>query len=654
MRLAITDDTYISSTATTTNFATSTTLLAGQHWDIVTPNFTRITLMRLDFRFLTSPPDSCILRMFEETGTSYGSNESFSWHRCLRTYGFTTTTWNLWDTGQSWSSGAQGLDGTDFESAIAASASLTYNGAQWREFDFTSFARTYYGQLVAVGGAFDTTTTGSNSIIFTSSRGATVANRPHMLVRGGVHPYHETVFRDGPVLYLPLNDSSGTAARAIAGASGTYTGSVVLGAVGPTPVGSTGFTVNADNEYVTTSLTSLTSPWTIECWFKFAGTTLGHDFYALLDKTSYYATGADDFPLRMVVSNTGVLRAQYGDASGFDTDLTLNSTTSVNDAAWHHGVVTYTAAGTCRLYLDGVQEASGTGPTLPVGSRSWTIGRAAAEAGGGVNLTNFDGSIAAAAIYDYELSADQVLQHYRAAPPAFKNLATSTLPSGVILHLPLDDFGGTIAYADVGFNHTIVNAPTFRSAGPSTAIPYGMTFDAVNENVRYDGSLPGFPVGASAGTVEAWVYRTTSGALGGYGSSFNSGTQRVYQIGGAGEPAFTDGVNVPNNHNWTTGITASTWSHVAFSYNGSVMSFYVNGVLDSTKTFTLDTTAVTGSTARSTIGVRPDDGRATAYFGGRIAGYTVYNRALTAAEIYERYALGANVRAGVATAPVRY
>ena len=79
-------------------------------------------------------------------------------------------------------------------------------------------------------------------------------------------------------------------------------------------------------------------------------------------------------------------------------------------------------------------------------------------------------------------------------------------------------------------------------------------------------------------------------------------------------------------------LPASTWVHVAGTYDGKALRIYVNGVLD-------NTLAVTGRTCVNTspLGIGAKNRTATgvveAYFDGRIDDLRVYNRALPAAQI---------------------
>ncbi len=80
-----------------------------------------------------------------------------------------------------------------------------------------------------------------------------------------------------------------------------------------------------------------------------------------------------------------------------DPDLTIASTTSVNDGAWHHVTATRVSSGLIRLYVDGALQATGTGPALT------RISPAFLQIGKGYN-----GAIDDLRFYGYELPIGQI------------------------------------------------------------------------------------------------------------------------------------------------------------------------------------------------------------------------------------------------------
>src|ERR1041385_2767981 len=80
-----------------------------------------------------------------------------------------------------------------------------------------------------------------------------------------------------------------------------------------------------------------------------------------------------------------------------------------------------------------------------------------------------------------------------------------------------------------------------------------------------------------------------------------------------------------------TTLSTGVWYHVALVYDGSALRGYVNGVQDGS----LSVTGSVGTSSNSTrIGINPSG---SAKFRGAIDELTLYNQALTAAEVLELY-----------------
>jgi hypothetical protein len=141
----------------------------------------------------------------------------------------------------------------------------------------------------------------------------------------------------------------------------------------------------------------------------------------------------------------------------------------------------------------------------------------------------------------------------------------------------------------------------------------------------------------STWSCEAWAYKTASTA------GLPTFICNAY-------PGINNKVNfalghVSTNSTWGCGfydgtwhysptITPSlnTWYHVAGTYNGAVLSLYINGVSQGTPTSYVGTP--TSSTAGIRIGRRWDNPE---YFTGKIAAVKIYNRALTEVEIQQNF-----------------
>lgn len=460
--------------------------------------------------------------------------------------------------------------------------------------------------------------------------------------------YDEIVLADSPVLYLPLDDTSGTTAAALRGSSGTYTNGPTLGQAGP-GIGGVDAAVAFDgsNDHVAVPNTPAFSsvPMSVEAWVYINAKT---GTQGIIGKN---AIAGSQWALFASTSGIGF------NAYRTDGGIYLSSEDPATTAGeWHHVVGTLTAT-QIRLFVDGVEK---TGSSSPAGTRQ-------TDTGGNLTvgvfrasdlLFPFAGRIAAAALYPYALSPAQILEHYHAAPPPFRTIAAARAAElGAVLHLPLDDEGGTTARATIGDALTYYNGTTLAAAGPSAFVPAAASFDGIDDHAKREGTpTAALPSGTSPFTLEIWVYPTSTarGAVLAYGTHSSSGQHLVFQGGSGGAAyAFTDGVNVGNNLDWATNPPVGAWTLLAMTYNAGAAKLYQNGTLNASATIGLNTSAL-GASSVIAAGVRSDFGRAGANWNGRLAAASVYPRALTAAELRANYLLGLDPRGAGSVSPVRY
>ncbi|GAB3574893.1 hypothetical protein GCM10027345_09440 [Hymenobacter daeguensis] len=152
-----------------------------------------------------------------------------------------------------------------------------------------------------------------------------------------------------------------------------------------------------------------------------------------------------------------------------------------------------------------------------------------------------------------------------------------------------------------------------------------LAFDGSDDYVT--GTMAALPQGNTARTLEAWVLTTATG-----GVIFNYGTASSNQrsgvlVSGAGHLYY---VGEFNDQEGNIIINDGKWHHVAATYNGSLLSLFVDGVLDVSSTRSAFST--TGTTWR--LGSRILTGTALGeQFNGRIDEMRVYSAALTAAQV---------------------
>lgn len=336
----------------------------------------------------------------------------------------------------------------------------------------------------------------------------------------------------------------------------------------------------------------------------------------------------------------------YG--SSGNTSAHQPSNTSVTRHAWNHVVWTYDGA-YIRWYLNGVLDKTS--------SSTFTIGSISVGSYLGIGAESnstygrmLDGYVAGCKIYGKALSAAEVLQNYEQIKTEFATLP-NIVSNNIRCYYDADIYssyiGSGTSFVDVsgnGYNATINNAPTFVSPEPKSFLLNGSTQDI---------TLPSnFNSGLTSGTWEFWVNCASLPASSGVYQQLYIQEASVwlglYNVSGV----IFFGSDLNNGSGWfdgnggnTTGakttstLSANTWYHVAYSWDGSTIRIYLNGNLEST-TSTLQasngrqnvTTLGTGTTPRL-IGSRSG----SAYFNGKISMFRNYNIALSASEVLQNY-----------------
>ncbi|MFC1612803.1 LamG-like jellyroll fold domain-containing protein [Patescibacteria group bacterium] len=129
---------------------------------------------------------------------------------------------------------------------------------------------------------------------------------------------------------------------------------------------------------------------------------------------------------------------------------------------------------------------------------------------------------------------------------------------------------------------------------------------------------------ASAATISAWVYLDDLAAQ---HCIADKGTNYGVHIDTSGYLTWDNGTEYKD----TTAIAATTWTHAVVVNDGTTASYYINGTYSSNDTAGF--AAINASDLR--IGY---DG--TNYYQGLIDNLRIYNKALTASEVYESYKAG--------------
>ncbi len=208
-------------------------------------------------------------------------------------------------------------------------------------------------------------------------------------------------------------------------------------------------------------------------------------------------------------------------------------------------------------------------------------------------------------------------------------------PGGMISYWKFDEGQGTTAFDSVDANHGNIYSATWTTGQVDGAL----SFDGVNDRViiYHSDSLNI----TEAVTVAAWVKPT--GCTGNYEYLVEKGTW-------AGNGAWffffhrepdhhaNFGIGIPGgiyfkNCPMIGGLADGVWSQIVGTYDRQNIKFYVNGVLNKQVAWT---EPIRLNSHHVYIGA--EGGRY--YYKGEIDDVAVYNRALTACEIYQHYING--------------
>ncbi len=177
------NDTYFADGAPTTNYDTSTVLAIGQSTNVnrawIKPDFSTVPKR---VKFLSA---TFYITPIVNVGTTYA--RTMYAQRCLKSVVSNQATWNVYSTGNNWSSGGASGAGTDYDNSVSIGtmsvpASCTLNVAMAMTLNAAELQKLYDG------------TYGNNGIVlfvngqladqknYASTNHATVSYRPHITI----------------------------------------------------------------------------------------------------------------------------------------------------------------------------------------------------------------------------------------------------------------------------------------------------------------------------------------------------------------------------------------------------------------------------------------------------------------------------------------
>ena len=194
---------------------------------------------------------------------------------------------------------------------------------------------------------------------------------------------------------------------------------------------------------------------------------------------------------------------------------------------------------------------------------------------------------------------------------------------------------GTAATSLVGSIASTLN----NGVGFSTDNGGTWTFDGTDDKITIANSSAMQPT--SALTMEAWI--RLDSLSGSWRSVFQSPQSNgshtspyfdwaIYINSTGGLHTRINGISDGLSNGTTTKVQNNTWSQVAISWNGSLVSYYLNGSLIQTKS--LSTTISYTNNTDKLIGTNAGGYEAV---DGKIPIVRFYNRAITAVEVLQNY-----------------
>jgi len=463
----------------------------------------------------------------------------------------------------------------------------------------------------------------------------------------------------GLIAYWPMNEATTTRVGDFSGNgnTGTFDDWSGIGTLPTWTNGKRGAAISfVSDDYIalanSTTLDPGTATYAVSAWF-YANSPCGGGSECFI----YNDYGTSDIgAVNLYIGTTGNLNGDFRDNSGNECNGSTNPT-PVSNNQWHHVVWVRDSQTTCKLYLDGIIEATDTDASLGTITVSTgdipTIG----ALNGGAE-SPFTGRIDDVRIYKNRVitEADVVKLYAGGTSGAARANASSAVLSG---NTPLGPAGGLVAHwtfdgADVagvvydraGTNHGYLFNSATSSAKRIGKLGQALNFDLATDWVNVGTSNTLEPPNL---TVALWVKRTNASTWGIDGTFFN--TKSGGWTGNGWYFGEAEWINlVVDGDKWEGACAAgginqmyplNEWVHVAATFDtvANDIRLYRNGIEQTTTQGfgTPDTITPTGNTKY--LGwASPEMGFTEQ--GGDIDDVRIYSRVLSPAEIEQLHKLG--------------
>jgi len=402
---------------------------------------------------------------------------------------------------------------------------------------------------------------------------------------GGTATSNPMALPSPPIAYYPLGESAG----GFVGGSGTWL-------TENNAIGDYVFDFSSDLIDSNFSLTTGQTQFSASIWVKFTG-SLGNDESLIANESGY---SADGFAIFKNASNTIEFRCESQSAIG-TTTIALNK--------WYLATATYNA-GAMVLYVNGQQEATQTTATS-ITQPSTPKTRLGKYITG--NLIPFTGELSNAQIFNTALSATEVETLYNYGSP-IQTLANIPQNSNLKAWYKLD--------ASEIYDSSSTEWSVDNNQNPSA---YQSSLDFVSSESDY--ITVSNSTALSSYSISCWVNART---LSSYGRLVSLDSVNHRFLGLHSDGTLISGYASPGwNQLFTTStINTDTWNHIVLVDNGTNTKIYVNTVENTLS----NSIAVDGPNYY--IG---SYGGSQNFFDGKLSNVSIWNTALTSAQITEIY-----------------
>jgi len=395
------------------------------------------------------------------------------------------------------------------------------------------------------------------------------------------------------------------------------------------------FSFNGSTQYVNVPdnlSNSITGALSIDAWIDPSSVSAAQTIVSKYDfgsnQVSYFFGMQPGGALQFVV---------YNDAAGV-VFRGVQTTSTVPTGAFTHVAATFDPSnGNMKIYVNGVDSGapfianSSVIPSIADTTAALRIGAVVDQSG---SILPFNGVLDEVELFNRALTPTEVAGIYNASTAG---KCTLTGANGPVAWWAADgDFRDITANGFDGTAEGTTNGPTGFAKGE---VGQAFNFDGVDDDVTFP--VPASVTGGAARTVDFWYWVAPGQAITNHQLFFYGNTGVTHQSWGvdfASPPTSGSGTVRLSLFTWAddldvdTGVQPGNWAHFVGTYDGgTTIRAYINGSLVGTKTLS-GPLLTPGGTGRI--------GHLNSFFGGMMDEISLYDRALSDAEVASIYNAG--------------